>query len=128
MTHSHADPGDLIAAARETLLGALVDALPAARRYDALMVAHALGIAQRAVGADPRTAVDEGSRLFILLGGLRPDDGDPRRLLAASIRRGDFDAGGPRAGLRDALLAHLQASVSARLAIDNPKLLDGAAR
>lgn len=47
------DAGELIAAARETVLNSLLAALPKEKHYEARMVANALAIAGRAIAAAP---------------------------------------------------------------------------
>lgn len=120
------EPGaaDLLAIARETILGEIAPALPESHRYAALMAANALAIALRDL-ASPADGAGELARLAALLPGWRPGedaaqalrDGNAR--LAARIRAGDFDAG----PAREPLLAHLEATVRARLAVSNPRAL-----
>ena len=47
------DAADLLATAREALLTSLLPALPPERRYEARMVANAMAIAARSLGAAP---------------------------------------------------------------------------
>lgn len=120
------EPGaaDLLAIARETILGEIAPALPESQRYAALMAANALAIAARDLAA-PADGAAELARLAALLPGWEPGGETPQALregnarLAARIRAGDFDAG----PARGRLLAHLDATVRARLAVSNPRAL-----
>ena len=120
------DALDLLAIARETLLGELVPALPPERRYDALLVASAIAAAAREVEAGEAPLRDERRDLGRLLGEA-PDDGPVAvalgRLnarLAADIRAGAFDAPGPR---RVEMVRHLKAATMRKLRETNPKYL-----
>ena len=69
MTHSHADPADLVAVVRQTLVEQLLPDLPEPRRHAALMAAHALGVAERAlevnqVGPGGGTVVSPAPKSF----------------------------------------------------------------
>jgi hypothetical protein len=116
------EPGaaDLLAIARETILKEIAPALPESQRYAALMAANALAIAARDLAA-PADGAEELARVAALL----PKGDAPQSLhecnarLAARIRAGDYDAG----PARERLLAHLQATVRARLAVSNPRAL-----
>lgn len=89
----------LLDIARDTLRAELLDALPADKRHAGLMIANALAIASRHVGAAPI----DGS-------------GDAARAQAAGSF-GDDEAA--RRALHEALLARTRAE----LAIANPKAL-----
>ena len=121
---------DLLAIARETLLAELRPLLPEHARYTAAMVANAMAIAARESEAGEQPARDALERLDALYGvPPRTLAGDAlahalrehERRLATEIRSGDCDEE-PRRG---AALAHLRASVAARLRISNPKALGG---
>ncbi|MBL8471466.1 MAG: hypothetical protein KF778_12305 [Rhodocyclaceae bacterium] len=114
------DARELLLTARQTLLERLLPALPEAQRYDALMVSNALAIAVREVELDAPAAHRERAALADLLGatGQGLDLPELRRVLGSHIRLGMFDH-----ARRDELMAVLHASVEARLAISNPKLL-----
>jgi hypothetical protein len=95
------DARQLLEAAREAVRIDLLGALPADRRYPALMVANAIAIALRELGERPA-----------------PDPGEAadRARLAREIRAGAHDgaAGAP-------LHAALTREVMGRLAISNPR-------
>ena len=116
------EPGaaDLLAIARETILGEIAPALPEPQRYAALMAANALAIATRDLAA-PADGAGELARIAALLRGEEAPqslrEGNAR--LAARIRAGAFDEG----PARERLLAHLHATVRARLAVSNPRAL-----
>jgi hypothetical protein len=119
---------DLLSIARSTLLDDVLPRLPADLRYTALMIANAIAIAGRAIEVGDTSAQAELARLSALLGEPNPPaTGDRLRIaltsanrrLADSIRAGEFD--GER---RAALLEHLHAACSDKLAISNPKALD----
>ncbi|HYD66840.1 DUF6285 domain-containing protein [Azospirillum sp.] len=114
------DPGarDLVAIALKTFREAVLPVVPAEQRFAALMIANALGMAERELaagaGAEPALAAAVGA----LLG----EAGDLPALLprlCAAIDAGSFDAPDRQAGLR-AVLAEV---TRARLAVSNPKLL-----
>jgi hypothetical protein len=98
MTGTAPDPAELLALARETVLGELLPALPEEKRYAARLVANAIAIAARQIGARTPLSADE------------------RRALASAIRAGRHDGDA-------ALHARLLADVHARLAVSNPKAL-----
>ena len=91
------DGAALLAEARRLLSEELLSQLPEARRYEARMIANAMAIAGRELGA--RTPLADRSRE-----------------LATAIRAGQHDSD---TDLRD----RLAADVLARLAISNPKAL-----
>ncbi|MBB3898755.1 phosphotransferase [Roseococcus suduntuyensis] len=90
------DAADLLATAREALLGKLLPALPPALHYEARMAANAIAIASRAIG-------------------VAPDDAPDLAALAAGIR-----AGTERGPQVRALLRRL---TDLRCAISNPRAL-----
>lgn len=106
----------------------VLPAIPASRRYEALMIANALAIAAREFGG----LDDAGRRMLDALSELCGEDGGEHlagrallervealeRRLSADIAAGDYD----HAETRPALMRCLDALVSARLSITNPKL------
>jgi hypothetical protein len=120
----------LLDAARRHLLEELLPLLPDERRLDVLMIANAMGIAGREAQAGDAALREALMRLATIYGETVPDalsEEEARALLsrinrrlAADIRAGAFDSGPQRA----ALLAHLEATTRARVAITNPKVLE----
>ncbi len=124
------DADDLIAIARESLLRDVLPALPADRRYVALMIANAMAIASREAEQGAVAASDEAAQLLRLLAsidGTRDDvsAGTAERLstlrhaMKAAIRAGRFDTPSLAAALSAALLEATRTWV----AISNPKAL-----
>jgi uncharacterized protein DUF6285 len=111
---------DLLGIARQHLLQRILPVLPEALRYDALMVANALAIAAREIELAAQAQARDRAAIAALLPDAPPDAEIValRSALCREIRRGSYDA-----GRRAELLAGLRASVEARLAISNPKLL-----
>jgi len=123
----------LLDEARRSLLEVLLPLLPADRRYDGLMIANAMAIASREArrGDDPlRRSVQA---LAVLLDASDAYGGgtvaelhvalrDLEGRLGRDIRRGAYDASGPR---RDAVRAYLRASTEDRVRVSNPKALGG---
>lgn len=117
--HDLPDAQALIQEARRTLLEALADALPKARRYDALMIANALAIAAREMedGAAAHEADRHAVADYLGAGQERDERADLGRL-ADEIRAGKHDGAA-------ALHKLLQESTLRRLRITNPKLVSG---
>ena len=122
------EPGakDLLETARAVFVDELLPALPAEKRYAALMVANAMAIATRDAAPSGRDDARELAGLAELLPGLDATAEDPAAALrdahaelARRIRAGAFDAEAQRASL----LAFLEAATARRLAASNPKLL-----
>jgi len=120
---------ELLKAAREAAIAEILPALPEALRYIGLMVANAIAIAEREIAAGETAAYAERERLQVLLSQpSEPIAGDTlsgvlaryNQSLAADIRAGRFD--GER---RDALLVHLRRTTEDKLAVSNPKALQG---
>lgn len=119
----------LLDVARRVLLEELLPLLPEDRRLDGLMIANAMGIAARELeaGATPlREALGRLAAIYREPVPAELPDAEAsdmlmrlNRRLAADIRAGVFDSGAKH----DALLAHLEATTRARLAITNPKIL-----
>ena len=97
----------------------ILRAVPADKRYAALMIANALAMAEREIGA-PGLDVQALSATLYADAPMWLEDFERR--LAADIEAGEFDAAGPR---RDAAFAAIRTINAARLAITNPKLLAG---
>ncbi|HJU22860.1 MAG TPA: phosphotransferase family protein [Casimicrobiaceae bacterium] len=121
------DAADLLATARESLLGDIVPSINASKqRYNALMTANAMAIAAREVSLGDETARREAERLRSLIAGLNsPDEPKPadlrdiRRIVCAAIRAGRFDD----ALHANALAAALIDNATDRVAISNPRAL-----
>src|SRR4051812_46917401 len=121
------------AAARDAFNAEIVPALPAAQRYNGLMVASALAIVLRELEAGEAPARAEHDRLVALLRDAAPEtpaaDGllaalrAYNRSLAAGIRAGSFDGAG-----RAALCEHLRRTTEEKLAVSNPKALHASSR
>jgi len=116
---------DLLEAARDIMARSILPSLSGDARYEALMALNALGIASRTLLSDDKERLNLSSRLFILLGGTDPSDGDPRRTLAMAIRDGRFDRSASNQA--KALMSYLRASVEFRLRSENPKLVQATA-
>lgn len=128
------DANDLLATARGSLLRDVLTALPADRRYVALMIANAMAIASRESEAGVGTADREAAALARLLASVKvsPDGAATagaerlsalRRAMKEAIRAGRFDA----PSHADALSTALLESTRAWVAISNPKALRPAA-
>ncbi len=117
----------LLEIASKTLIERILPQVESRTRYEALMIARALGIASRLAELGKHADLEELRDIESLLEaaphghGDKPPLGDLRRALCMEIRSGRFDARGPG---RAALLRHLAAATKQRLAIDNPKLLE----
>jgi hypothetical protein len=114
------DPGarDLVAIALRSFREAILPVVPADQRFIALMIANALGVAERELAAG--TAAEPA--LAAAVGGLLGEAGDLPALLprlCAAIDAGRFDAPDRQAALR----AVLKEITLARLAVSNPKRL-----
>jgi hypothetical protein len=115
------DALDLLATALETFRTEILPALPAEKRYAALMIANALATAEREFGAsDASSPPGEAAAVYADDAPVTPEAFERR--LAADIEAGVFDTPGPR---RDAAFAAVKAINAARLAITNPKRLGG---
>jgi uncharacterized protein DUF6285 len=120
---------ELLKAARAALAAEILPALPEALRYTGLMVANAIAIAQRELAAGDAAGRAECDRLNGLLPGcpapvaaeeLSAALARYNRRLAADIRAGRFDG-----AQRAALLEHLRLTTAEKLAVSNPKALQG---
>ncbi len=130
----HPDGAELLQAARALLRDSVLPALPAEQRHAALMIANAMGIAERQLRAGDAPAVEEWRSLRRLLGvGDGEDEPAPpsadeleaalqglNRALVQRIRAGEAD---PGQALHAALRHHLEFVALQRLAESNPKVL-----
>ncbi|MCH8097483.1 MAG: hypothetical protein IID53_10430 [Proteobacteria bacterium] len=119
---------ELLAIARETLLGELLPHAPDAQRYNALMVAAAMAIAAREAEAGDGALVAERESLTALYGEVRNADepldaalGRLNRRFAADLRAGAFDAPDAR---QAAAWRLLRQATMAKLMECNPKYLE----
>ena len=118
----------LLALARDVLLNDLLPLLPQERRFEALLVANCMAIAEREAGTDgPKDAIFR--ELKISSG---PDDPSPSRLagegagdflrrLARDLRIGAFENSPEREAAARAILWRL---TIAKLRLANPRFLD----
>ena len=124
---------ELLRAVRGFLEDDLVPALEGRRRFHALVAANVLTIVERELGGEEEQLARQWDRLaelFRLDPGTRP--GAPSALRAAirdlearlveRIRSGEADAGDLAVRVR----AHVRATVLEKLAVANPKYLEGA--
>jgi hypothetical protein len=130
----HPDGAELLQAARALLRDSVLPALPAEQRHAALMIANAMGIAERQLRAGDAPAVEEWRSLRRLLGvGDAADEPAPpsadeldaallglNRTLVQRLRAGEAD---PGQALHAALRHHLEFVALQRLAESNPKAL-----
>jgi hypothetical protein len=119
MINDEPDAHGLVVVALQTFRDAILPVVPAEHRFQALMIANALSIAERELAADAAMLEPE---LAAAVGGLIGEGGGleavaPR--LCAAIDAGAFDAHERQAELRKVLWQLTRA----RLAISNPRLL-----
>jgi hypothetical protein len=124
------EAADLLDEARRSVLEILLPLLPQDRRYDGLMVANAIAIASREARLSDELLREAVRGLAILLDSRGAAGGSAKELrvtlhgleqqLAHDLRRGAYDAPGPR---RDAVRAYLRASTQGRVRLSNPKAL-----
>ena len=105
MINDEPDARGLVSIALRTFRDSVLPAVPAERRFEALMIANALGIAERELAAKPDAALE--SRI--------PE-------LCSDIDAGAYDTPERQADLRKVLWELTRA----RLAVSNPRLLDPA--
>ena len=119
---------ELLAIARDTFTADILPALPDRLRYLGLMIANAMGIAQREVEAGAAPARAEFERLRKLLHdpaeAVSVDALDAaltayNHRLAREIRAGQFDG-----QERSTLLDHLRQTTADKLAVSNPRALN----
>jgi len=120
---------ELLDAVRGFLERDVISALDGTAKFHARVAANVLAIVGRELALDDAQLVAEWARLDALLGAVDPPaDQAARRgalrdrteALCVRIRDGAADAG----PFRDAVLAHLTATVREKLTIANPKLLE----
>jgi hypothetical protein len=119
MINDEPDARGLVAIALQTFRDSILPGVPAERRFEALMIANALSIAERELAAEPDAA------LVAAVGRLTGDSGDLEAQapqLCAAIDAGAFDAPDRQADLRKVL----RELTRARLGVSNPRLLDPA--
>lgn len=109
--------GDLLACARELLLGQLLPSLPQPLHYEARMIANALAIAGREIELCETCAQTQTNALNAVLEKALPLQ-QARALLSDNIRQGLYDADGPE---RECLLDALRRTTREQLKINNPK-------
>jgi hypothetical protein len=120
MINDEPDARGLVTIALQTFRDSILPTVPAERRFEALMIANALSIAERELAAKPEPA------LAAALGGLIGESGDLQTVaprLCGAIDAGAFDAPERQADLR----AVLWELTRARLAVSNPRLLASSA-
>lgn len=86
----HPNGAELLAIAREVLRKELMPFLPKEKAYQALMIANAMGIAERQLQNGAEAEQEERRRLEDLLG-QSADLATLNRLFATAIREGRFD-------------------------------------
>lgn len=121
---------ELLDAVRGFLEKDVVPALDGTAKFHARVAANVLAIVGRELTLEPGHLAAEWQRLDALLGA-EPMPEDPAALRCAvrrrsevlcdRIRGGDADEG----AFRDAVLAHVTATVREKLAVANPKMIDG---
>ena len=120
---------ELLDAVRGFLERDVISALDGTAKFHARVAANVLAIVGRELALDDAQLVAEWARLDALLGAVDPPaDQSARRgalrdrteALCVRIRDGAADAG----PFRDAVLAHLTATVREKITIANPKLLE----
>lgn len=123
---------ELLAVARKVLREELMPLLPSDQRYDALMIANAMGIAARQLAFGNGPDHEERDRLTDLLVRAEACDrttaensglAELYRLIGAKIRAGDFD---PAASGYDSLRTFLLDTTIQRLRESDPKTLEAA--
>jgi hypothetical protein len=128
--HDLPDADDLLAAARESVLGNVLPAVPDAWRYEVLMIANALAITRRMLAAgdlplraelEALAAIYEAPQATDLTGeALALALAELNRRLARDIRDGVFDRLHDR---HDAVRALIRRSTIRKLGETKPKLL-----
>jgi hypothetical protein len=125
--HDRPTAAELVAAVRGFLEAELLPALADARlRFQALVAANVLGVAERELALEGRHLAEEWAGLAGLLGldpappaGLRGAVTAANEKLCLEIRQGAFDA--PEAAAR--LLRELREQVRRKLEVANPKAI-----
>lgn len=123
------DARELLEIARNAFTAEVLPAVPETLRYTALMVANAMAIAQRELARGDAPLREEFGRLSDLLSeravaprteALRAEVEGYNRRLASAIRAGRFDGES-----RARLFEHLRRATEEKLAVSNPKALNG---
>ncbi len=126
--NNHPNAQELLAIARDTFKADILPVLPEKLRYLGLMIANAMGIAQREIEAGDAPARAEFERLRNLFherskplaeDALHTALESYNHRLANDIRAGRFDD-----GERAALLEHLRQTTADKLAVSNPRALN----
>ena len=124
---------ELLRAVREFLEDDLVPALEGRRRFHALVAANVLAIVERELDGEEEQLARQWDRLAALFqldpatrpgapSALRPAISDLETRLVERIRSGEADAGDLAARVR----THVRATVLEKLAVANPRYLEGA--
>jgi hypothetical protein len=114
--HDRPTAVELVAAVREYLEQDVMPGTEGRLAFHARVAANVLGMVERELALGERQDADEHARLVTLLG----RDGTTRELteeLATEIRRGDMD------GRWAETVAHVRATVRAKLEVANPRYL-----
>jgi hypothetical protein len=111
------DARNLLATALAAFRAEILPAVPAEKRYAALMIANALAMTGREMDSEPEPGHSLAATLY---DNPRMTAEECERRLAADIEAGHFDAPGER---REAAFRAIKAINAGRLAITNPKLL-----
>jgi hypothetical protein len=117
MINDEPDARGLVAIALQTFRDSILPTVPAKQRFQALMIANALSIAERELAAKPEVA------MAAAVGGLIGESGDLDTLaprLCEAIDAGAFDGQERQKDLRKVLWELTRA----RLTVSNPRLLD----
>lgn len=110
------DGAELLAIAREVLRKELLPLLPKDKAYDALMIANAMGIAERQLQQGDVPQQKEKAELAALLD-TQAELAELNREFAARIRRGEFDdSAKAKALLWDATVQRVRESAPKALA------------
>ncbi|CBS88775.1 DUF6285 domain-containing protein [Azospirillum lipoferum] len=118
MINDDSKAGDLVAIALRSFRESILPVIPADQRFTALMIANALGVAERELAAGGKADAE----LADAVGKLIDAKGDLRALLprlCTDIDAGRFDSPERQQALR----AVLKDITRARLAVSNPKRL-----
>jgi hypothetical protein len=122
MINDEPDARGLVAIALQTFRDSILPAVPAEQRFEALMIANALSIAERELAAAPEPP------LAAAVGGLIAESGGSLETVAPrlceAIDAGAFDTPERQTELRGVLWELTRA----RLAVSNPRLLTASAR
>lgn len=117
------DARDLLAIARELLLGQLLPVLPASLHYEARMIGNAMAIAAREMAQGAACVQTEAQALADVLdihGQAEANLAQARAQIVRNIRQGLYDQRGPA---RERLLDALLAITREQLRISNPKVV-----